>query len=388
MKQVVTSDFKLGIVGGGQLGKMLIQAASNWDVQTHILDPDPHCSAATICTKFVQGSFRDYDAVYDFGQGVDMLTFEIEHVNIEALRKLKNEGKTVHPDPDALAIIQDKGLQKIFYKEHGVPSSAFELYEGKEEIIRLLESGNISYPFVQKARKEGYDGKGVAVIKSAIDLPKLLDGPSLIEDAVNIQKEIAVIVARNPQGDTTCFPAVEMEFNPIANLVEKLICPSELQDSVAQKAEALAKKIITDLNMCGILAVEMFLDQQGELWVNEVAPRPHNSGHHTIESCITSQYEQHLRAIMGFPLGNTMMKLPAVMINLLGEDGHKGRVKYEGLHESFALGGVKVHIYGKKETKPFRKMGHVTIMAPTVEEAKKKADSVKATLKVTSWENQ
>ncbi|MFT5969838.1 MAG: 5-(carboxyamino)imidazole ribonucleotide synthase [Flavobacteriales bacterium] len=385
MRQVVTSDFKLGIVGGGQLGKMLIQAASNWDVTTHILDPDPNCSSATICTKYVNGSFRDYDAVYQFGQEVDMLTFEIEHVNVEALKKLKSEGKIVHPDPETLEIIQDKGLQKEFYQEHNIPSSAFRLHQNKEEILALVASKALTFPFVQKVRKEGYDGKGVAVIKSEKDLERLLDGASLTEDAVSIEKEIAIIVARNPQGETNCFPAVEMEFHPTANLVEKLICPSDLDPKIAAEAEALAENIINNLGMSGILAVEMFIDKEGKLWINEVAPRPHNSGHHTIESCITSQYEQHLRAIMGFPLGNTMIKLPSVMINLLGEDGYKGKVKYEGLSESFALGGVKVHIYGKKETKPFRKMGHVTVMAATVEEAKQKADTVKNTLKVKSW---
>lgn len=385
MKQVVTSDFKLGIVGGGQLGKMLIQAASNWDVQTHILDPDEHCSSAHICTKYVKGSFRDYDDVYAFGQDVDMLTFEIEHVNVEALKKLKSEGKIVHPDPEALEIIQDKGLQKMFYQKHNIPSPTFSLFDNKEEILELISNGNIDFPFVQKVRKEGYDGKGVAVIKSISDLGKLLEGKSLVEEAIDIDKEIAVIVARNENGDTTCFPAVEMEFNPTANLVEKLLCPSSIDEATAAQAEEYAKAIISNMNMCGILAVEMFLDKNGKLWINEVAPRPHNSGHHTIESCITSQYEQHLRGIMNFPLGNTMIKLPSVMINLLGEDGYRGTVKYEGLQESFALGGVKVHIYGKKETKPFRKMGHVTIMATTIEEAKKKADIVKETLKVRSW---
>lgn len=387
MKQVVSSDFKLGVVGGGQLGKMLIQAASNWDVQMHVLDPNPACSAAHLCHRFVEGSFKDYDTVYQFGKSVDLLTLEIEHVNIEALKQLKAEGLTIHPDPDALAIIQDKGLQKLFYKEKGIPSSRFQLYENTQEIFAALEDDHWSYPFVQKTRKGGYDGKGVAVIKSSDELDELLEGPSLIEEAVDIKKELAVIVARNPQGQTKAFPAVEMEFNPKANLVEQLICPANISEDLEEKARALALRVIESMDLCGILAVELFLDQNDALWVNEVAPRPHNSGHHTIESCFTSQYEQHLRAILDFPLGATDIKLPSVMINLLGEDGFAGPVKYEGLSESFALGGVKVHLYGKKETKPFRKMGHVTIMAPSMKEAKAKADQVKSLLKVKSWPN-
>ncbi len=388
MEQLVTSEFKLGIIAGGQLGKMLALAASNWDVKTYILDPSPSCPAATICTHFVQGDYTDYDTVVAFGQLVDMITLEIEHVNVAALRTLKQAGKQVHPDPEALAIIQDKGKQKQFYRQHHIPTAAFQYFENNTEIKAAIQKGDITLPFVQKSRTAGYDGKGVAVIKSPEDLPLLLNGPAITEEAISIQKELSVIVARSTKGETACFPPVEMEFNPAANLVEQLLCPASISPEVATKAEALAIKVIEHLGISGILAVEMFLTPEELLLVNEVAPRAHNSGHHTIESTITSQYEQHLRAIFGFPLGSTQLKLPSVMINLLGAPGHHGEVKYEGLTESMALEGVKIHVYGKKETQPYRKMGHATIMAPTIEAAKRNASIVKHQLKVIAWNHQ
>jgi 5-(carboxyamino)imidazole ribonucleotide synthase len=388
MQQVVTSDFKLGIIAGGQLGKMLAQAASPWDVTIHVLDPSEGCPAAPVCSSLTLGHWTDYDAVYDFGKQMDMVTLEIEHVNVDALRKLKEEGVVVHPDPEALAIIQDKGLQKEFYADNNIPTARFSLFENAEEVKSAVQDGSLTFPFVQKSRKAGYDGRGVMVIKNESDLDQLIDAPSMIEGLIDLEKEIAVIAARNEAGDVTCFQAVEMEFNEQANLVELLSCPAELNDDLEQQARQLAMRLIEQFSMAGVLAVEMFVTKQGELLVNEVAPRPHNSGHHTIESVVTSQYEQHLRAVLGFPLGSTELKRSAVMINLLGEPGHEGPVKYEGLHESMDVEGAKIHIYGKKETRPFRKMGHVTIIAPSIDEARHRAGIVKEHLKVKSWETQ
>ncbi|MDP3180698.1 MAG: 5-(carboxyamino)imidazole ribonucleotide synthase, partial [Bacteroidota bacterium] len=370
MEQLVTSDFKLGIIAGGQLGKMLVLAASNWDIKTYILDTEDHCPASTCCTRFVKGNQLDYDDVISFGNKVDLITFEIENVNIEALKKLKSEGKKIFPDPDTLAIIQDKGLQKEFYQNHKIPAPQFFLIKNKAEIIAAAETSAISFPFVQKLRKGGYDGKGVAIIQSQSDFENLLEGASLVEKLVEIQTEISVIVARNHKGEIKCFPVVEMEFNEEANLVEKLICPSSLDEEIIRQANEIAMQIISSFNLCGLLAVEMFVDKNNAVWVNEIAPRPHNSGHHTIESIVTSQYEQLLRAIFNFPLGSTQLKMPSVMINLLGEPGYEGTVRYEGLTDCMGIEGVKIHLYGKKITKPYRKMGHVTVLATSIEEAK------------------
>jgi 5-(carboxyamino)imidazole ribonucleotide synthase len=385
MEKLVTSEIKLGIIAGGQLGKMLVLSASNWNVKTYVLDKDDHCPASTSCTFFYKGDQLNFDDVYSFGQLVDVLTLELENVNIDALKKLKQEGKKIIPDPDILEIIQDKGLQKQFYEKIKVPSSSFSLLNSKQEILSAVESGKLQLPFVQKLRKGGYDGRGVSIIRSKNDLINLLDGASVIEHLVDIEKEISAIVARNEHGEVKCHPTVEMEFNPTANLVEKLICPSTLPEEIENEAEDIAIKIMSELNLYGLLAVEMFVDKNKKIWVNEIAPRPHNSGHHTIESAITSQFEQLLRAIFNLPLGSTKLKMPAVMINLLGEPGYEGKVRYEGLSECMEIEGVKIHLYGKKTTKPFRKMGHVTILALTVDEAKSKADFVKQKLKVVSW---
>lgn len=385
MEQLVTSNFKLGIIAGGQLGKMLALAASNWDVKTYILDPDENCPAATICTNFTKGKYTDFNEVYQFGKQVDMLTFDIENINIDALLKLKNEGLKIYPEPEALNIIRDKGLQKELYLKHQIISPQFRLFESKEDIIEQMKAKKIKLPFVQKLRTEGYDGKGVAVIKKATDLDKLLEGKSIVEQMIDIKNEVSVIVARNRTGEIKCFPLVDMVFNQQANLVEQLICPANQEIKIEQKAKKIAEKIISKLEMTGILAVEFFIDTNNKIWVNEIAPRPHNSGHHTIESCITSQYEQHLRAILGFKLGSTAIKIPSVMINLLGEKGYEGKVKYEGLSECMAVEGVKIHIYGKKITKPFRKMGHITIIDKDISRAKIKAKRIRKTLKVKSW---
>jgi 5-(carboxyamino)imidazole ribonucleotide synthase len=385
MEKLVTSEIKLGIIAGGQLGKMLVLAASNWNVKTYVMDKDEHCPASSSCTHFFKGDPLNFNDVYEFGCLVDVLTLELENVNIEALKKLKSENKKIYPDPLKLEIIQDKGLQKQFYEKIDVPSPSFKLFKDKAEIISSIKSGKLNYPFVQKLRKGGYDGRGVSIIHSIDDLEILLDGASEVEDHIDIDKEISAIVARNERGQVKCHPTVEMEFNQNANLVEKLICPSTLPAEIENEAEEIAIKIITELNLYGLLAVEMFVDKNNKIWVNEIAPRTHNSGHHTIESAITSQFEQQLRAIFNLPLGSTKLKLPAVMINLLGEPGFEGKVRYEGLTECMAVEGVKIHLYGKKITKPFRKMGHVTVLAPTIEEAKSKADFVKQKMKVVSW---
>jgi 5-(carboxyamino)imidazole ribonucleotide synthase len=385
MERLVTSNLRLGIIAGGQLGKMLIQEASKWNIITYVLDSDEHCPARSIASHFVQGSHLDYDSVYAFGKLVDVLTFEIESVNIDALRQLKSEGCRIVPDPEVLAMIQDKGQQKQFYQHNGIPTSPFILVEEAEAILRGLASGTITVPFVQKLRRGGYDGRGVAVVSDNTDLNKLLPGPSVVEQKVNIEKEISVIAARNQKGEVKCYPVAEMIFDPAANLVDKLVCPSDITAAQSEKAMTIAAEIIELLNMEGLLAVEFFIDSRGEVLVNEMAPRPHNSGHHTIESMITSQFEQHLRAILNLPLGSVKMKLPSVMINVLGAEGHEGPVMYQGLTESMAIEGVKIHLYGKQLTKPYRKMGHVTVLSASLACALKRAEQVKELIKVTSW---
>lgn len=385
MEKLVTSNLKLGIIAGGQLGKMLIQEASKWDIRSYVLDKDEDCPAGSIAAHYVKGSNLDFEDVYQFGKMVDVLTFEMENVNIEALKKLKAEGCRIVPDPDVLELIQDKGLQKAFYKRNGIPTSDFRLVDNSETILRGIESGEITFPFVQKLRKGGYDGRGVAVISHDGHLSKLLSGASVVEEKVAISKEISVIVARNKRGEVKCYPLVEMAFAPDVNLVDELICPASVSIEQSEKAMAYARDIIELLDMEGLLAVEFFIDSEGGVIVNEMAPRPHNSGHHTIESIVTSQFEQHLRAILNLPLGSTQLKLPSVMINVLGEEGHEGPVMYEGLMESMAIEGVKIHLYGKKITKPHRKMGHVTVLSSTLECARKKAEKVKHLIRVKAW---
>ena len=375
---------RVGILGGGQLGRMLGQAALDWDLEVWALDADPSFPAAASCTRLVPGNFSDYDDVYQFGQQVDIVTVEIEHVNTQALHQLKAEGKHVHPDPTALDIIKDKGLQNEFYDRHQIPTAKFECFDGPEAVWDAVASGKWTLPFVQKSRKAGYDGRGVLVVREASDMEQLLEGACVLEEMVPIDKELAVIVARNPSGQTVAFPAVEMAFHPTANLVEFLSCPAAISPELEAEAEALAVKVIESFDLCGLLAVELFLTGNGELLVNEVAPRPHNSGHHTIESCYTSQYQQHLRALLDLPLGSTRLKSPAVMINLLGAPDHKGPAQYEGFQSALQLPGVFFHSYGKALTSPYRKMGHVTVIAPTLEAAVEKARKVQDLIQVTS----
>lgn len=374
---------KIGILGGGQLGKMLCLAAANWDFKTCVLDASPDFPAGAVAQEFTAGDFRNYDDVLAFGKDKALITIEIEHVNTDALRELERMGKAVHPRPEALDIIKDKGLQKDFFKKHDIPTAEYQLFESEVKLTQALEAGDWSFPLVQKTRTAGYDGRGVAILREKADLDtKLLSGPCLAEALVPVQTELAVIAARNTLGEVTVFPAVEMDFHPEANLVEWLICPARVSPLVAAQAEALAERVIRAFDICGLLAVEMFLTPGGDLLVNEVAPRPHNSGHHTIDSAETSQFEQHLRAICGLPLGSTRQMMPAVMVNLLGEPGYKGPVRYAGVEECLALEGVHIHLYGKALTAPFRKMGHVTITADTLEIGIAKAQVVKEKLKV------
>lgn len=374
------SELKLGILGGGQLGRMLIQEAINYNLTTLVLDPDPDAPCKHIANKFECGSITDFDTVYNFGKKADIITIEIEKVNIEALEQLEKEGKLVFPQARVIRLIQDKGVQKQFFKENDIPTAPFQLVNSKEDLLAT----NFTYPFILKQRKDGYDGKGVMKISNIGAIDNAFDAPSLIEELVDFEKEIAVIVARNSNGDIKTFPMVEMEFNSEANLVEFLISPSTYPDDIQEKAQKIAMNIATALNITGILAVEMFVTKGGEILVNEVAPRPHNSGHQTIEGNYVSQFEQHLRAIFNLPLGDTRSLSNAVMINLLGEKGHEGIAKYDGLEKILAIDGVYVHLYGKKYTKPFRKMGHVTIVDQNRDQAIVKAKLIQETLRVIS----
>lgn len=384
MSNFISSSFKIGITAGGQLGKMLGLAAANWDIQTFFMDPDENCPAHRLANHFVKGDFRKAEDLYHFGRSVDLLTFEIEHISIEALNTLSAEGIEIIPSPKTMEIIQDKGLQKELFKKHNIPILPFHLFESPQEITDAVRKKTLSLPFVQKTRKMGYDGKGVAVIRTEEEMKKLLPGPSLAEELCEIDKELSVIIAGNRKGEIAIYAPIEMQFNPEAHLVEMLLFPAPLTENIEKQCRDIAYETFKALDMTGILAVEMFLDKKGNLWVNEVAPRPHNSGHHTIEACYTSQFEQHLRAILNLPLGSTEVLHPSVMINLLGHPDYSGPVKYQGFQEIIALPGVFPHIYGKKETRPFRKMGHITILDNSLEKALEKANYVKQHIRVIS----
>lgn len=371
-------DLKLSILGGGQLGRMLIQEAINFNISCRVLDPDADAPCKSIAHEFVQGSITDFDTVYSFGKNATHLTIEIEKVNVDALEKLEKEGVKVYPQSRVIRLIQDKGTQKHFFKENDIPTAPFELIGNRQE----LTNKQLNFPFIQKLRKDGYDGKGVYKVRSEADLTDVFDAPSLIEEWIDFKQEVAVMVARNESGETKAFPVVEMDFNPHLNLVEFLVSPSELPKTILEEAQNLAVKIAQKLQIVGILAVEIFLTKEGKLLVNELAPRPHNSGHHSIEGNYTSQFEQHLRAIFNLPLGDTESINHSVMVNVLGEDGFEGIAVYEGLEQILKMSGVYVHLYGKKFTKPGRKMGHVTILDEEREAAIDKARKVQELLKV------
>ena len=373
-------NLKLGVLGGGQLGRMLIQSAMNFNVSVYILDPDVNAPCKEFASEFHHGSLKSYDTVYNFGKKVDVLTIEIESVNTEALEQLEKEGVKVLPQFNVIRLIQDKGLQKEFYKERGIPTAEYFLLENKEE-LKDFES---FFPAVQKLRREGYDGRGVFKIKSSSDIEGGFNNPSVLEKLIDFEKEISVIVARNASGEVRAYPTVELDFHPEQNLVEYLFSPADISEEMEQKAQDIAKKVAEEIGIIGLLAVEMFITKDGQVLVNEIAPRTHNSGHHSIEANVTSQFEQHLRSVLNLPLGATDIKTNAVMVNLLGEPGHDGAAKYAGIEEVLATDGVGLHLYGKKFTRPFRKMGHITVVDKDMAEAKRKARFVKNKLKVIS----
>ena len=368
----------IGILGGGQLGRMLVKAGSDYGLFLKAMDPAKNAPIKHYLEHFTQGNITDYNDVMNFGNCCDVLTIEIENVNTKALAALEKKGVKVFAQPSIIELIKDKSLQKQFYKEHNIPTAPFTLVQSKEEVMALAQQ----LPFVNKLAREGYDGRGVQVMKSVSDLKKAFDTAGIVEDLIPFEKEISVIVAQSTTGEIVTFPAVELVFHPTHNLVEYLFAPANISKNIAIKAKNIAINIIKKLEMVGLLAVELFVTKSGEVLVNEVAPRPHNSGHQTIEANITSQYEQHLRAILGMPLGATDALTPSAMVNLLGEDGYTGSAIYQGLEEVMKEPGVHVHLYGKTETRPYRKMGHVTITNPDSAELKRKANFVKNTLKV------
>ncbi len=379
-----SSDFKLGILGGGQLGKMLLFDTRKFDIQTYVLDPSEEAPSRIACNKFFQGDLMDFETVYNFGKQVDVLTFEIELVNLEALIKLEEEGLKVYPSPKTLQLIQNKGIQKDFYSQNNIPTAAHTRFEDLHALQKAVELEEILIPFIWKCTEFGYDGNGVKVIRATSDFENLPNVECIAEDMIPFKNELAVIVCRNPSGEIKTYPVVEMEFHPEANQVEYVICPARIDDKVAENARAIALNVSEKFNHVGLLAVEMFQTEDDKILVNEVAPRPHNSGHYSIEASFTSQFENHLRAILDLPLGNTDSKVAGVMVNLVGSEGFSGDVVYQNIETILGWNGVTPHIYGKKQTRPFRKMGHVTIVNQDMNEARRIAEDVKNTIKVIS----
>ena len=384
MKNYYSSGFKLGILGGGQLGRMLLAETQKFDIYTAILENNKNAPCAALCNRFVVGDLLDFEAVYNFGKTVDLLTIEIENVNLDALDKLENEGLTIYPKPKDLRIIQNKARQKNFYVDHQIPTAEFSHYAYLEELIHSFENNIVQFPFVWKAARFGYDGNGVKIVRNIEDLASLPNVECITEKLIPFKNELAVIVARNAAGEVKTYPVVEMEFHPEANQVEYVICPARIAPKVAEKAREVALKVVSDLDFIGLLAVEMFQTEDDKILVNEVAPRPHNSGHYSIEASYTNQFEQHLRSILNLPLGNTASKVAGIMVNLVGSAGFSGDVIYQNIEEILKIDGVTPHIYGKKETRPFRKMGHVTIVNADIDRARAIAQKVKETIRVIS----
>lgn len=379
-----STNFTLGILGGGQLGKMMLYETRKWDIRTHVLDPSTEAPCRIACDYFEQGDLMDFETVYNFGKQVDVLTFEIEGVNVDALERLEREGKKVYPSSTTLRNIQDKGVQKNFYKENHIPTAPFRTFKSKDELNEILFRKELQFPFVWKSCTGGYDGKGVSVIREAEDLIPLPQDPCIVEELIPFKNELAVIVARNVNGEVKTYPVLEMEFHPEANQVEYVICPARIDPAVAEKARAVAEQVSKAFKHVGLLAVEMFQTEDDQILVNEVAPRPHNSGHYSIEASYTNQFEQHVRAILNLPLGETESKVGGVMVNLVGAEGYTGQVHYKNIESILALEGVTPHIYGKRETRPFRKMGHVTIVNKDLDKAREIAEEVKKTIEVIS----
>ena len=383
-----SSDFKLGILGGGQLGKMLLTETRKFDIQTLVLEPSEEAPARYSCNAFYKGSLMDYDTVYQFGKMVNLLTIEIENVNLDALDVLESEGLPIFPSPKTLRLIQNKGRQKDFYVQNNIPTSPHQRFVDLNDLRKSLEKDELEFPFVWKCAQFGYDGNGVKIVRSTIDLVNLPEVECIAEQMVPFKNELAVIVARSVSGEVKTYPVVEMEFHPEANQVEYVICPARIDEKVANKATEIALKVSEAFNHVGLLAVEMFQTEDDEILVNEVAPRPHNSGHYSIEASYTSQFENHLRAILNLPLGTTDSKVAGIMVNLVGEEGFSGQVIYENIEKIMAIDGVTPHIYGKRETRPFRKMGHVTIVNENMAEARKVAEDVKNSIRVISGQSQ
>ena len=379
-----SSQHKVGILGGGQLGKMLLYTTRKFDIQTYVLDPNPEAPSKIACDAFFVGDLMDYETVFEFGKKVDTLTIEIENVNVSALRALEHEGVNVYPAADTLAIIQNKAKQKLFYSEQGLPTASFTRYVNSKELTSAIENEAQTLPFVWKSAQFGYDGKGVKVIRTLSQVKALPNVECIAEDLVPFKKELAVTVARSPQGEIRAYPVVEMEFHPEANQVEYVLCPARISNAIEKKAERVALNTAAAFKHVGLLAVELFLTQDDNILINEVAPRPHNSGHQTIEASYTSQFEQHIRAVLNLPLGETRNKVSGVMVNLVGAEGYSGAVVYQNIEKILELEGVTPHIYGKKETRPFRKMGHVTIVHSEIDKAREIAQQVKETIKVIS----
>ncbi|WP_431159209.1 5-(carboxyamino)imidazole ribonucleotide synthase [Winogradskyella poriferorum] len=379
-----SSKFKLGILGGGQLGKMILYNTRKFDVHTCVLDPSKEAPARLACDEFFVGDLMDYKSVVEFGEKVDVLTIEIENVNVDALETLENKGIKVYPSAKTLKTIQNKAHQKLFYVDNNIPTAEFSRFAYTSEIDEAVENGGLSYPFVWKSARFGYDGQGVKIVKRYTDLIDLPNVECIAEKMIPFKNELAVIVARNERGDLKTYPVVEMEFHPEANQVEYVICPARIPDEIAKKAELVALKTAAAFKHVGLLAVEMFQTQEDDILVNEVAPRPHNSGHYSIEASYTCQFEQHLRAILGLPLGKTESKVAGVMVNLVGAEDYTGNVVYKNIEKILAMDGVTPHIYGKKQTRPFRKMGHVTIVDENIEKAREVAEKVKRTIEVIS----
>ncbi|WP_311327262.1 5-(carboxyamino)imidazole ribonucleotide synthase [Capnocytophaga sputigena] len=382
MPHYFSSNFTLGILGGGQLGKMLLTETRKFDITTKVLDPSADAPCRIACNTFVQGALTDFDTVYNFGKDVDVLTIEIENVNVDALKKLQSEGVKVYPTPQTIELIQNKATQKQFYTTHNIPTAPFHRFESLANLQKAVAKEQITLPFVWKSARFGYDGNGVKIVRQLPDLSLLPEGECIAENLVPFAKELAVIVARNVSGEASTYPVVEMEFHPEANQVEYVLCPARISEEIAQKARAIALQVAEAFQVVGLLAVELFLTAEGEVLVNEVAPRPHNSGHYSIEAAYTNQFEQHLRAILDLPLGNTNSKVAGVMVNLVGAEGYQGDVIYENIEQILAMQGVTPHIYGKRQTRPFRKMGHVTIVNKDIEKARAIAEKVKQTIKV------
>tara|TARA_B100000925_G_scaffold57697_1_gene38294 strand:+ start:2261 stop:3412 length:1152 start_codon:yes stop_codon:yes gene_type:complete len=382
--QLFSSKFKLGILGGGQLGKMLLYDAKRYDLHTKVMDSNFEVPCARLADEFILGDITNYDDVINFGNKVDIITVEIEKINTDALLFLEKKGKKIFPSAVTLKIIQNKTQQKEFYQKNNLPTSRFKNYSNIDELKSNFEKDNFKFPFVWKSSRFGYDGKGVKIIKKFDDLNFSYDEECLIEEKISIKKELSVIVARNIDGEMKCFPVVEMEFNDKSNLVEYVMCPANISSDIESRAIEIAMKASEKFNMVGLLAVELFLDVNDKIIINEVAPRPHNSGHHTIECCMTSQFDQHIRSILNLPLGETQILIPGIMVNLVGENKVEGNVVYQNINDIFEIPGVFIHIYGKKKSRLDRKMGHITIVNKDISKAIEIGKKIKKKIKVIS----